>query len=141
MKTALIYISKTGHSSKIAKAISEELQIQADDVKTNPKLNNVDLLFIVGGIYGGQSMSELITYIKNIDKSMVKKVALITSCVSKKAKQDAVRELLVKNNIEVLTNEFICQGNFLFIGLGHPNKTDIDNAVSYAKKEVRNQVK
>ena len=141
MKIALIYISKTGHSSKIAKAISEALQIEAYDVKTNPKLNGIDLLFIVGGIYGGQSNPELITYIKNIDKSMVNKVALITSCVSKKAKQDVVKDLLIKNNIEVLTNEFICQGNFLFIGLGHPNRTDIDNAVSYAKKEVQNQSK
>ena len=141
MKTALIYISKTGHSSKIAKAISAELQIEAEDIKSNPKLNNVDLLFIVGGIYGGQSLPELITYIKNIDNGMVKKAALVTSCVSKKTKQNLVKELLVKNNIEVLTNEFICQGNFLFIGLGHPNKTDIDNAVSYAKREVENQLK
>ena len=141
MKTALIYSSKPGHSSKIAEAISTELQIQAEDIKTNPKLNNVDLLFIVGGIYGGKSLPELIAYIKNIDSSMVKKVALITSCVSKKAKQDLVRELLVKNNIEVLANEFICQGSFLLIGLGHPNKTDIDSAVSYAKKEVESQLK
>lgn len=134
MKTALIYVSKTGHSKKIAEAIATGLGIKAEDVKTTPKLNDVDLLFIVGGIYGGQSLPELTDYIKTIDKNMVKKVALITSCVSKKSKQVVVRELLTSKDIEVVTDEFICQGNFLFFGLGHPNKKEIEDAVTFAKE-------
>lgn len=134
MKTALIYVSKTGHSKKIAEAIATGLGIKGEDVKATPKLIDVDLLFIVGGIYGGQSLPELTDYIKTIDKSMVKKVALITSCVSKKSKQVLVRELLTSNDIEVVPDEFICQGNFLFFGLGHPNKKEIEDAVMFAKQ-------
>jgi len=141
MKIALIYQTKTGHSKKIANAIAENLQIQAEDIKTNPKLNQVDLLFIVGGIYGGQSLPELISYVNNLDSTMVKKVALITSSAGKTVKQASIRDILVKNNIEVLEEEFVCQGSFLVVGFRHPNKADIDAAISYAKEVAENRIR
>lgn len=130
----VIYCTKTGHSRKIARAIAEELEVQAEDIKTGPVLKDVDLLFIVGGIYGGKSDPAMLGYLKNIDGSMVKKAALITSCVSKKHKQDMVRELLVNKQIEVVADEFLCRGSFLFIGLGHPDESDLNQAVAYAAK-------
>jgi hypothetical protein len=36
----------------------------------------------------------------------------------------------------IVVDEFICQGNFLFFGLGHPNKTDLENAVTFAKEVI-----
>jgi hypothetical protein len=48
-----------------------------------------------------------------------------------------VRETLKSNNIEVLPDEFVCKGSFLFVGLGRPDQTEIDNAVSFAKKVAR----
>jgi flavodoxin len=133
MNISLIYLSKTGHSKKLAEAIAAELQIPAQDIKTNPQIKGADLLFIVGGIYGGKSDPKMIEYITTLDNTMAKKAALITSCCSKVTAQSAVREELEKNNIEVLKDEFICQGSFLLFGFHHPNKTDIQNAVSYAK--------
>jgi hypothetical protein len=91
------------------------------------------LLFIIGGIYADKSDPAMIAYIKRLERNKVNKVALITSCASNKTKQDIVRDTLLRNNIEVLPEEFICKGSFLFMGLGHPNETDINNAVSYAK--------
>lgn len=134
MKTGIIYYSKTGHSKKIADAISTALQIKAEDIKTNPDLSDMDLLFIIGGIYAGKSDQTLFEYVKKIDNSKVKKVALITSCASNKTKQVLIREELEKNHIEVLPEEFICKGNFLIMSHGHPNATDIKDAVSFAKK-------
>ncbi len=92
MNVSLIYFSRTGHSKKIAEAISKELQIPAEDIKNNPVLGETDLLFIVGGIYGGISDPKMIEYIRKLDSSMIKKAVLITSCVSKKFKQDTVIE-------------------------------------------------
>ena len=80
MKRKVIYCTKTGHSRKIARAIAQELQVQAEDIKTGPVLKDVDLLFIVGGIYGGKSDPAMLGYINNIDGSMVRKAALVTSC-------------------------------------------------------------
>ena len=136
MNIAIIYATFTGHSRKIANALAKELQVKAENVKNQPKLNNIDILFIVSGIYGGQTLPVLIDYVKTIDFKMVRKVALITSCASKNTKQTIIRETLENNQIKVLTNEFICQGNFLFFGLGHPNKTDIKNAISFTKEVI-----
>lgn len=137
MKTAVLYVSKTGHSKKLGEAIAKELNITAFNMKSNPKLNGIDLLFLVGGIYGGQSAPDLLEYVKTIDNTMVKKVVLVTSCASKQTKQNAVRDLLKEKNIEVSEEEFICQGSFLVMGWGHPNKIDISNAVSFAKEIVK----
>jgi flavodoxin len=134
MKTAVIYASKTGHSKQLANAIAQELKVSALNITTNPKLENIDLLFIVGGIYGNKSLPELTEYLKALDNNNVTKVALITSCVSNKMKQEEVRKLLKEKNINVLEDEFICQGSFLLFGLKHPNKADVENAVSFAKK-------
>jgi len=133
MNIQLIYTSKTGHSKKIARAISEELGIKMNNVKDQPKYKEVDLLYIVGGIYGGKSLPEMLTFMNTLNNKQVKKAVLITSCVSKKTGQTEIRKSLSQKNIEVLDREFICQGSFLIFGLGHPNKTDTDAAVVFAK--------
>ncbi|MDF2587124.1 MAG: uncharacterized protein K0S41_965 [Anaerocolumna sp.] len=134
MNTALIYATKTGHSKKIANAIAKELNVLAEDIKSEPKLDNVDLLFLIGGIYGSQSAPELLSYLEKLNNNMVKKVILLTSSASKVAKQSAVRTLLKEKGIEVEEDEFVCQGSFLFMGFRHPNKDDIQNAVTFAKR-------
>jgi len=134
MKCGVIYYTKTGHSEKIARAVAQELHVQAEDIKTGPVMKELDLLFIVGGIYAGKSDPAMLGYISNIEGSMVKKVALITSCASKRKKQNMVRELLESKQIDVFADEFLCRGSFLFVGSGHPNESDLSYAIAYAKK-------
>ncbi len=136
MKTALVYFSRTGHSKRIAKAIAEALQITALDVESEPLLDEVDLLFIVGGIYGGASSPELKAYAEGLSRSSVKKAALITSCLNRIHRQSMIREILTRKGIDVAPDEFVCRGSFLFFGLGHPSKEEIDAAVSFAKRAV-----
>lgn len=136
MKTAVIYFSKTGNSKKIAESVATALQTKAEDIKLKPVLNEVDLLFIVGGIYGGASLPDLKEFVEGIKENNVHKVALITSCLSKKQRQDMIRDILIRNKIEVVAEEFICRGKLLFIGFGHPNKDDINAAISFAKKVI-----
>lgn len=139
MKTAIVYFSKTGHSKKIAKAMAQNLNMEVINIKENKKPENVDLLFVVGGIYGGQSMPEMTNYIKSLSPTNAKKAVLMTSCTSKVTPQATIRTLLQENKIEVLEEEFICQGSFLFMGMGHPNKADFQSAIDFAKKVIENQ--
>jgi len=139
MKTKTIYFTKTGHSLKIAKRIENELQVEALNIKDSPKLDNVDLLFVVGGIYGGKSDPKLLNYIDTIDGGSVKKSALITSCTGLKNFQDEVRQKLEAKGVEVSKDEFMCKGNFLIFGLGHPNEEDLQNAVDFARKHLENR--
>jgi flavodoxin len=136
MKTALVYFSRTGHSKRIAKAIAEALQITPLDVKSKPVLDEVDLLFIVGGIYGGASSPELKAYAEGLSKSSVKKAALITSCLNRIHRQSMIREILTRKGIDVAPDEFVCRGSFLFFGLGHPSKEEIGAAISFARKAI-----
>jgi flavodoxin len=136
MNVAVIYLTMTGHSKKLAEAIASEIGTQAQDIKTDPKLNGVDMLFIVGGIYGGKSDTKLVNYIRSINGNMVKKAAIVTSSGSGKTRQNKVREELTKNGVEMLSDEYTCKGRFLFFDLGRPNQSDIDGSVAFAKKVV-----
>lgn len=136
MVRKILYMTKTGHSRKIAHAIADALELEALDAKSSPDLHNTDLLIVVGGIYGGKSNPELVEYVRKIDSSMVKHAVLITSCASKKFFQKEVRAVLFENGIEVFPKEFVCRGNILFVGLGHPNKQDFANAIDFTKQAI-----
>lgn len=135
MEIGLAYATKTNHSMKIAESIANELKIEAKNVKDNPAYSNVDLLILVGGIYGGESLPEMLEFVRALTPVQVKKVALVTSCVSKKKYQESVRKELARNDVKIM-DEFICQGNFLFVGMGHPDKNDIADAVAFVKDTI-----
>ena len=132
-KVSIIYATMTKHSKKISEAVAKALQAEALNVKENPVLGQTELLFVVGGLYSGESMPELIEYVKGLDASKVKSAALITSSVSDKKGQDSVRAILEGKGIKVL-DEYRCLGNFLVAKLGHPNKSEIGGAVDFARK-------
>lgn len=134
MKAKVIYCTKTGHSRKIANRIGEELKIESLDVKENPEIEEVDLLFVVGGIYGGQSDKTLLEYIDSLPEGAVKEAVLMTSCTSMTSPQKQVRERLSAKGVNVTEDEFICRGNFLIFGWGHPNKEDLQNAADFARR-------
>lgn len=135
VKISVIYATKTKHSKKLADAIALALNVRAENIKENPLLNNTDLLFIVGGIYGGVSMPELLEFIKRLDAPTIKQAAIITSCASGKKPQTAVRSLLEEKRINII-DEFICKGAILFVSVNHPNKKDLHEATDFAQKIV-----
>lgn len=130
-KIALVYATKTKHSKKLADAIGAALKIKAENVKSSPKLGEIDQLFIVGGLYGGESLPELLEFVRSLDSVKTKSAVLISSSASDKTGQASVRKLLEEKGISI-TDEFRCFGSFLVMKLGHPNKTDIQKAVDFA---------
>ncbi|NMC56345.1 MAG: hypothetical protein GYA50_03885 [Eubacteriaceae bacterium] len=133
VKIAVIYATKTNHSKKLAQAIASALNIEAQNIKENPILKGIDMIFIVGGIYGGVSMPELIEYVNKIDEQTLKHAALVTSCASGKQMQTVVRSILEEKAVKVL-DEFVCKGNFLFVSAKHPNSNDLKEAADFALK-------
>ena len=133
MKYAVLYRSMTGHSKKIAKAIGAELGVEPLNIKKKPQLDDIDIAFVIGGIYSGKSLPDMIEYIKTLTPQTIKQVALITSSVSDKTGQSEIRTILESNGIKIV-DEYRCRGNFLFIKMGHPNKKEIAGAVEFAKR-------
>lgn len=139
MKTAVIYATKTKHSKKLAEAIGSFLSAKAKNITEKPALHDIDLLFIVGGIYGGVSMPELLEYIKKLEAPLPKSAAIVTSCASGRQKQIAVRSILEEKGIRVI-DEFVCKGSILFVSANHPNAKDLKEATDFAQKIVSTKV-
>ena len=139
MNKAVVFLSKTGHSKKIAQAIADEIHVHAENIKESPEIDKVDWLFIVGGIYGGASDPQMLNFVDQLNPAEVQHAVLITSCKSKKQGQDQVRAKLTERGIDVYPDEYICEGNFLFFGMGHPNTQEIRSAALFAKSIIRDQ--
>ena len=134
-KTGIVYATKTKHSVKLAEAVGAVLNIKPENIDAKPRFADLDLLFIVGGIYGGESKPELVEYVKSINPAMTKAVALVTNCASGRQKQLTVRKILEDNGIEVV-DEFVCKGAIFFVALRHPDKKDLINAIEFAKSVI-----
>jgi flavodoxin len=134
MKIGVIYYTKLGHSKKIAQAIANDLGVKAQDIRDPLQLGNIDILYIVSGIYGGKSAPELLKFVKTLDHPQVKKAFLLTSSGGKTTRAEEVRAVLSENGIPVGEEEFTCQGAIFLFGMGHPNKADIQNAIQFAQR-------
>lgn len=128
---AVLYATKTQHSKKLAEAVGSALEVKAQNITENPNLADVELLFIVGGIYGGVSLPELLTFVSGMEAPALKRAALITNCASGKQRQDALRKIFEEKGISVI-DEFVCKGAILFVSLPHPDAKDLKNAVEFA---------
>ena len=130
-KISVIYATKTKHSQKIANAVAAVLGVPAQNVLDRPTVSEADLLFIIGGIYGGESLPELLDYASGLTAQQVKSAALITSCASGKQGQKSVRNSLESNGIPVV-DEYLCYGSIMFVRAGHPNKAELQSAAAFA---------
>ena len=133
---AVLYATKTNHSKKLADAVGSSLGCKAANITEYPDFHDVDMLLLVGGIYGGVSMPELLDYLKGMDAPALKHAAFITSCASGKQRQNAASAILEEKGVRVL-GEFVCKGAILFVSLPHPNAKDLQNATDFALEMVR----
>jgi len=85
----IVYATKTRHSKKLAEAIGKELNARAENAADRPAAAEAELLFVVGGLYGGQSLPELVEFVKSLDSRKIKRAALVTSSATRKQGADA----------------------------------------------------
>jgi flavodoxin len=134
-KVRIVYATKTKHSRKLAQAMGKSLGVTAENIAETLPDVKADLLFIVGGIYGGQSLPELLSFVEGLEKENIGQVALVTSCASGRQGQDSVRNILEEKGISVV-DEYICLGSFLIVRMGHPNQEETQKAVDFAGRIV-----
>ena len=135
MNIKIAYLSKTGHSKKIAQAVGQELGIDPLNIADNPTIFGTDLLIIIGGVYYGDCDPEMAEFGAKIKPVNAQKVALITSCSSKKDTLSKLISSLKANYVEIV-GECMVPGAFLLMNFGHPNKQDIETTVAFARKIV-----
>ena len=136
MRIAVVYASKTGHSKKIAKAVADKLGVPCVDIREKPAIENAGLLFIAGGLYGGQSLPEMLVFADGLEPGAIKQAVLLTSCATKAARQETLRRHLEDRGIPVAGEEFLCRGAFLLFCFGHPDRADLADAAAFAARIV-----
>ncbi len=132
-RISVVYATKTKHSKKIAEAVSAALGVPAQNVAGLPKIGETDLLFIVGGLYGNESMPEMLDFVSGLEHGTIKNAALMTSSLANVKGQDSVRSRLQGKGIPVI-DEFRCVGSLLFLRAGRPNKAEVQQAVDFAAR-------
>lgn len=136
----IVYATKTKHSKLLAQSIGKALGVEAKRIDAYIMDGKTELLFIVGGIYGGKCNPLLVSFARTLDASQVRKVVLVTSSTSiSQRNQREVREILTANGIEVI-DEITCPGRMLFVKITHPSKQDVHCIASAAINIARNAI-
>lgn len=137
MKIKVMYHSKGGNTKKIADAIAEAVGQVNEAVPPAYPLENVALLFLGGAPYAGKLDKKLVDFIKTLNKSRVRNVALFSTTGSQDSAINQMREMLTSQGINVLDETFLCKGKFfLFFNRKHPNEADIKAAKEFAQRAV-----
>lgn len=145
MNCLIVYSSMTGNTRKIAEAIKEELNcrivyLDNGSIKTTD-LNDIDLVFIGSGVYGGQLHKNIISFVQNLDVSKKIKFAFFTTWFGRgNSDRDAIEKckcILQSNNHEVYDDYFKCYGRcFGIFRRNHPNKEELNRAKMWARNII-----
>ena len=133
----VIYYSLTGNTKKVAEAIATELDVVAENTKTNVTLAEESFVFLGAGLYGplrGWGLRRFIAR-NNFDG---RRVALFgTSGEGKGREVGALEEAVTAKGAEI-AGRFYCRGRFLLlINRKHPTSEDLGNARRFAREMVK----
>jgi len=137
MKIKVMYHSKGGNTKKIADAIAEAVGQVNEAVPPAYPLDNVALLFLGGAPYAGKIDKKLADFIKTLNTSRVRNVALFGTTGSQDSAINEMKSMLKAQGINVLDETFLCKGKyFVFFNRKHPNEADTKAAKEFAQRAV-----
>ena len=132
MKIAVRYYTKTGNTKRLAQAVANAVNVQAQPISV-PVDEPVDILFLGNSYYAFNIDQEVRDFIRALDKEKVGRIvnfgsaAMLNSTWKKvKAEADIV-------GIPMDAREFHCRGAFKGLHKGRPNEADMDAAAAFAK--------
>ena len=136
MNIAIRYYSKTGNTKKLAEAISEIANVEAQVVDV-PLDGEVYLLFLGSSVYAAGVDEKIKSFIQSLDSSKVKKVVNFSTAALLPSTYSQVSKLLSEKNIPIDSREFHCRGNFKFMHKDRPNSKDIDELKHFVKTIIK----
>jgi flavodoxin len=139
MKIKVVYHSFTGNTEKLACAIADMLNIQAEHIgKDNISFSdNVDLLFIGDGIYWNGAHKKTRNYISQLSPETVKNAAVFGTYGNQFKIGDILKNLLIEKGINVVGTPFTCKGKSLGTkNQGHPDENDIKMVCEYTRSII-----
>lgn len=144
MKTAILYYSKHHENTKkLLDAIAAKHDVTLIDITKDPStdLSAYDCIGFASGIYYSKFQKELLAYAEKYMPDGKKTFFICTYGVKKNGYTKAITETVQKHHAEIL-GEFGCLGFNTFgpfkliggIAKGHPDNTDLAQALSFYEK-------
>ena len=110
MKYAIRYLSKLGHTKKIALAMAEALGIDALSVLDEDSLKEkVDILFLGGAPYANVMDAALKKYATNLDPNLIGEVILFSTSNWSRRTVNGLKRILEGKGIKVRKDYFYAQ--------------------------------
>lgn len=141
MKTAIVYYSKHhGNTKKLLDAIAQKNEVTLIDITADPTvdLSAYDRIGFASGIYYSKFHKTLLAYAKERMPEGKQTFFIYTYGAEKSGYANAISEAVRKHDAKIL-GEFGCYGFNTFgpfkliggIAKGHPDRADIDHAISF----------
>ena len=138
MKMKVMYQSKSGNTRKIAEAIAQSVGEVAEAMPPAYPPENVKLLFMGCGIYGGKLDKKVTDYINTLNTKRVQNVALFsTTGAGQKQAVELMKKQLEQRGVNVLSECFDCKGKFFgFFNRSKPGGDELKAAQEFATKAM-----
>ncbi len=131
MKIAIRYFTRTGNTEKLAKAVSEALNVAAETVD-KPLEEKVDLLFLGSSVYAAGVDDEVKEFLEN-NKDNIGTLVNFSTAALLPSTYNQVKKLAEALDIEVCDKEFHCRGSFGPLHKDRPNAHDCQTVKTFAK--------
>jgi len=100
MKFSVRYYSRGGNTRAVAEVIAETLGVKAESIDT-PVDENVDFLFIGGGLFMGRLDGKLTDYIMNISPEKIGNIVPFGTSGGQKKVIDKIKECAAKKGVKI----------------------------------------
>jgi flavodoxin len=139
MNIKVFYWSKTGNTKKVAETMADVLGCKAESIFSTREPVSADILFLGAAVYAtfNHEVNPAVTeFIGRLDPAKIGKVILFCTGFANTA-IGIMRGHLKRRGVHVAESSFFCKGKmFIFFNFGHPDKTDIENAKSFARTAI-----
>ncbi|MFV0527229.1 MAG: hypothetical protein ACK5MN_00685 [Lachnospiraceae bacterium] len=135
MKIEVRYVSRSGNTEKVAKAIAAAAGTTARTID-EPVAPDTELLFLGGAVYAFGVDEGLTAYIAALPKS-IQRVSVFSTAALVKSAYGQMKKLLAEQGLPVSEAEFHCRGAYKFMHKGRPNAEDLQQAELFTKKVIQ----
>ena len=137
MKIAVRYYTRSGNTRKLAEAIAQALNVEAQTVDT-PLAEKTDLLFLGSSYYAFDVDPHVKSFLVENQFKLGKVVRFGTSAMLGST-QGQIAKVTETTGTALAQEEFHCPGSFGPFHKGRPNAEDCQNAAAFAKNYVNKE--
>lgn len=134
MNIAVRYFSKGGNTEKLARAIADEVGVEAKTVDV-PLDKNADLLFLCNSVYYAGMNGKVKSFV-NDNASHIGAIVNVSTAALIDSTYKQMQNVAKGAGVSVLPDEFHCRGSFGALHAGHPNAHDVEAAREFARGVV-----